>query len=51
MFSPELAEVRALAVSPDAVGMRIGTRLVEECLAEARQFGIPRTFTLTLEEE
>ena len=51
IFSPELAEVRALAVSTGEVGMGIGTKLVEVCLAEARRFGIPRAFTLTLEEE
>ncbi len=50
IFSPEIAEVRALAVHTDHTGLRIGSRLVGACLDEARSFGIPKAFTLTLEE-
>ena len=50
IFSPEIAEVRALAVHIGFEGMRIGSRLVNACLDEARSFGIPKAFTLTLEE-
>ena len=50
IFSPELAEVRALAVHSDYTGLGIGSRLVGACLDEARIFGIPKAFTLTLEE-
>lgn len=42
-----LAEVRSLAVSPDACRRGIGTRLVENCLEEARQLGVKRVFVLT----
>ena len=51
IFSPDIAEVRALAVKPACLGRGIGTRLVETCLDEARRFGIPRAFTLTLEDK
>ncbi len=50
IFSPEIAEVRALAVHSDHTGLGIGSRLVGACLEEARSFGIPKAFTLTLEE-
>ena len=50
IFSPEIAEIRALAVHPDYMSRGIGSRLIEECVAEARAFGIPKVFTLTLEE-
>ena len=49
IFSPDLAEVRALAVHSDYTGLGIGSRLVGACLDEARGFGIPKAFTLTLE--
>ena len=51
IFSPDIAEVRALAVKPNYLGRGIGTRLVETCLDEARGFEIPRAFTLTLEDK
>ena len=50
IFSPEIAEVRALAVHGDYRGVGIGSRLVAACLDEARSFGIPKAFTLTLED-
>ncbi len=43
-----LAEVRALAVADEAGGRGIGRRLVEACLARARELGIAKVYTLTL---
>jgi amino-acid N-acetyltransferase len=49
--SLELAEIRALAVAPDSQHHGIGRRLVDLCLDDARSFGVPRVFTLTLEPD
>jgi amino-acid N-acetyltransferase len=46
-----LAEIRSLAVVPTHQGMGTGKMLIEACLAEARQLGIGRLFTLTYETE
>lgn len=43
----DLAEVRSLAVAEGQEGRGIGRRLVETCLAEARQLGLKRVFALT----
>ena len=47
-LTPELAEVRSLAVSPEAGGRGVGKALVEECVAQARRLGLRRVFALTL---
>ncbi|MEE4358992.1 MAG: N-acetyltransferase [Desulfococcaceae bacterium] len=43
----DLAEIRSLAVHPDHTGKKIGAELVTHALAEARQYHIPKVFTLT----
>jgi amino-acid N-acetyltransferase len=43
----DLAEIRSLAVHPDYVGQRIGSKLVEKVLAEATSFKIQKVFALT----
>jgi len=43
----EMGEIRSLAVTEEAQGEGIGTRLVEACLEEAPRLGIRRVFTLT----
>lgn len=48
-YSPSLAEVAAIAVSPDAQGMGLGRRIVDAVEALARMRGIPEVFALTLE--
>ena len=48
VLTSELAEIRSLAVSPEAAGRGIGRALVEACVAEARRLGLRRVFALTL---
>jgi len=43
----DLAEIRALAVSEDKHDQGLGSLLVESCLNEAKELGIPTVFCLT----
>jgi len=43
----DLAEIRAVAIKEGFTGKKIGKRLIEFFLQEARELGIPRVFTLT----
>ena len=43
----DLAEIRSLAVHPDHLGNKIGTRLAETAIAEAIESKIEKLFTLT----
>lgn len=43
----DLAEVKSLAVDENSQGTGYGRILVESCLEEARQMGIPKVFALT----
>ncbi len=43
----DLAEIRALAVHPQYKLQGIGSKMLEEFLAEARELKIPRVFALT----
>lgn len=45
----DLAEIRSLAVADEYQGRGLGRALVEACVAEARELGIKRLFTLTYE--
>lgn len=47
----DLAEVRALAVKEGLTKQGIGRTLVEFCIEEARELGIPKVFTLTYQPE
>lgn len=51
VLTPDLAEIRSLAVRPDAAGRGIGKALVDACVGEARQLGLRRVFALTLVPE
>jgi amino-acid N-acetyltransferase len=42
-----LAEVKSLAVREDRQGLGLGSALVERCLLEAVDLGVPRVFALT----
>lgn len=48
VFWHDLAEVRGLAVREDIQGLGVGRRIVEACLAEAKELGIRTVFALTL---
>ena len=43
----DLAEVRSVAVAEDSGHKGIGSRLVQACIAEAREIGLKRLFCLT----
>jgi amino-acid N-acetyltransferase len=43
----DLAEIKSLAVREELQGHRLGARIVEACLAEAREIGIATAFALT----
>ena len=43
----DLAEIKSLAVSEDKQGQKLGSLLVQACLSEARELGIPMIFCLT----
>jgi amino-acid N-acetyltransferase len=48
-YSPSIAEVAAIAVSPEAQGSGIGRRIVQAVEDLARKRGVPEVFALTLE--
>jgi amino-acid N-acetyltransferase len=43
----DLAEIKSLAVREDLQGQRIGARLVDACVDDARQLGLSTVFALT----
>ncbi len=47
----DLAEIRALAVDPEATRKGIGTYIVKQLLNEARDFGIDEVFVFTYEPQ
>ncbi|MBZ0253639.1 MAG: N-acetyltransferase [Candidatus Methylomirabilis sp.] len=47
----DLGEIRSLAVRPESQGRGVGSKLVEACLAEGRELGLARIFTLTYRPE
>ena len=51
VLTPDLAEIRSLAVRPEASGRGVGRALVLACVAEARRLGLRRVFALTLVPE
>ena len=51
VLTPELAEIRSLAVRPESGKKGIGKALVEACVDEARRLGLKRVFALTLVPE
>src|SRR5258708_25891888 len=48
VLTADLAEVRSLAVKPEAGGRGVGNAIVEACVARARERGLRRVFSLTL---
>ncbi|MCH8613898.1 amino-acid N-acetyltransferase [Arsenicicoccus dermatophilus] len=49
VFWEDVAEVRTLAVAPEAAGHGVGGRLVQALLGDARELGVARVFCLTFE--
>jgi amino-acid N-acetyltransferase len=47
----DLAEIRSLAVHPDFERRRIGTKLMEAVINEARSLNVKKIFTLTYEPD
>jgi len=45
------AEIYALAVSPRHTGKEIGSKLIKECVKEARRLGVESIFTLTFRDK
>lgn len=46
----DIAEVRTLAVHPDTLGAGLGSAILRELIAQAREMGLKRVFCLTFEE-
>jgi amino-acid N-acetyltransferase len=46
----DLAEIRSLAVAPEAQGRGIGRQLVERLVDDARRLGIPQILALTYQQ-
>jgi len=49
-LTPQLTELRSLAVAPDQRGTGLGRRLVEALVIKAREAGYPQLCALTLQE-
>ena len=47
----DIAEVRTLAVHPDALGTGLGSAILRELIAQAREMGLKRVFCMTFEEQ
>jgi amino-acid N-acetyltransferase len=45
----DLAEIRTLAVRPEATGLGVGSALLETLVEDARRLGVERLFCLTFE--
>ena len=43
----ELAEIRAMAISPEFAGRGIGFKIVQQIMEDARKLGVKTLFTLT----
>ncbi len=46
----DIAEVRTLAVHPEALGTGLGSAILRELITQAREIGLKRVFCLTFEE-
>ncbi len=51
LFTPELAEIKSLAVAKEYQGKGLGKKLVEDCQQEAQEMGVKKIFVLTYQEE
>jgi amino-acid N-acetyltransferase len=51
MYSRKLAEIQCLAVAPEWQGHGIGTRIVQRCVARARELGVLELMAITASDE
>jgi amino-acid N-acetyltransferase len=51
VLTPDLAEIRSLAVRPETARRGVGKALVEACVDRAKRIGLKRVFALTLVPE
>jgi amino-acid N-acetyltransferase len=47
VYWSDLAELRGVAVAEEYQNLRLGGKLIEACINEARELGIPQAFCLT----
>src|SRR5512136_1779084 len=47
VYWSDLAELRGVAVAEEMQNQRLGAKLIEACINEARELGIPQAFCLT----
>lgn len=47
----ELAEIRAMAISPEYVGKGVGMSIVQQLMEEARRLGVKTLFALTYQPD
>jgi amino-acid N-acetyltransferase len=47
VYWSDLAEVRGVAVAEEMQNQRLGAKLIEACVNEAKELGIPQAFCLT----
>lgn len=50
IHSPRLAEVRSLVVSKDFRGLKLGQKLVDACISEAKEYKLEQVLSLTYEK-
>ena len=50
IHSPRPAEVRSLVVAKEFRGLKLGRKLVDACIKEAKEYGIKQLLSLTYEQ-
>ena len=50
IHSPRLAEVRSLVVAKEFRGLKLGRKLVDACIKEAKEYAIKQLLSLTYEQ-
>lgn len=51
IFTPEIAEIKSLAVAKNYQRQGLGAKLVTDCEKEAKELGIKKVFVLTYQEK
>ena len=47
LYTDRLSEIKSLAVAKKYTGQGLATKLINRCIAEAKDLGVPKVFTLT----